>query len=31
MSLDDILYFHEKYGMTLDINDGVVIRVNFFE
>ena len=31
MTLEQVLYFHEKYGMTLDINDGVVIRVNFFE
>lgn len=31
MTLEEIIFLHEKYGMTLEINDGDISDVNFFE
>ena len=31
MTLEEIIFLNEKYGMTLEINDGDIQDVNFFE
>lgn len=29
LTLEDVLFYHEKYGMTLQISNGKVIKVDF--
>ena len=31
MRLNVIMYLYKKFGITVDVNDGKVSKVNFFE